>query len=156
MAVVTGSTDPVIYQVDAEQGMIIHEIRPGMNVGGFNGDLALSNDGQRVLLPGQNSGMLVRFDQNDVVPITTTSAVFWTDIRSDGEVGIAGGYNTHLIDMATGSILGTTSGISLNLGAVSPGGDYILGHGSTEKRASGTVPYHEKWNFPNRPGAARF
>lgn len=126
VAVVTGSTDPVIYQIDATNKTIINEIRPGMNVGGFNGDLALSNDGQRVLLPGQNSGMLIRFDQNDVVPITTTSAVFWTDIRSDGEVGIAGGYNTHLIDMATGSILGTTSGISLNLGAVSPSGDYIL------------------------------
>ncbi|MDX1685782.1 MAG: hypothetical protein R3275_11145 [Saprospiraceae bacterium] len=125
VAVVFGST-PAVYQVDVNNRLIAAQIFPDQRVGNFNGHLAMSNDGNRVLLPGNNAGLLIRFDLSDFLTINTGSAVFWTDIQADGQVGVAGGYNTHLVDMNTGIILSTTSGIALNTGAISPSGDFTL------------------------------
>lgn len=126
IAVVFSSNQAEIYQVDPQDREILNVIYPDVAVNSFYGHLAMGADGDRVFLPSSNSGVLIRFDRGDFIPITTSSAVFWTDIRNDGQVAIAGGFNTHLVDMESGAILGTTSGISLLIGSVSASGDYIL------------------------------
>lgn len=125
VAVVFGST-PGVYQVDPSDLTVIGQIFPDGNVNSFYGEMAMTPDGDRVLLPATNAGWLIRFDQGDFLPINTSSAVFWTDIQKDGQYGIAGGFNTHLVDMSTGMIVSTTTGISLNTGAISPSGGEML------------------------------
>lgn len=126
LVAVTFGAMPSVYQIDLSTYDVVAQIVPDDRINTFYGELAMTPDGNRVLLPATNAGWLIRFDQDDFIPLTTTSAVFWTDIDESGEIGIAGGYNTHMVDMNTGQIKSTTSGISLNTGALAPGADYML------------------------------
>lgn len=123
---ITFGSTPSIRQVDPNSLTVIAEINPTDNVGAFNGELAMSDDGNRIFLPGQNQGILIRFDQNDYQVVTTDAAVFWTDKIEGTDIAVAGGFNTHMVDMQSGRVLSTSSGISLLTGSASPSGDFMV------------------------------
>lgn len=126
LVAVSYGADGSVYQIDVATAQVIASVSPAENINWASGALAMSNDGSRLLLPSTNSALYIRMDQLDAQLINTGSAVFWTGISADGTIGVAGGYNTHLVDMTDGKITATTAGISLNLGALSPDGTAMI------------------------------
>jgi DNA-binding beta-propeller fold protein YncE len=147
IAVVFGN-QPMLYQIDPMTHDILATVEPDVNVNNFNGELAMTHDGNRLLLPGTNSAILVRFDHGDYLPITTDAAVFWCDIDGSGTYGVAGGYNAHIVDMQSGVIQATTSGISLNMGSISDDGQYVLAFDPLRRERVETYQFTGNGLFP--------
>ena len=84
-------------------------------------DVAVNLDGTRACVPA-SGGMvaLIRFDQDDVMEVSTTSSPNWVGRSPDFQYAISGQYYLTLIDFETGAVADVSTGRPISNGVVSP------------------------------------
>jgi YVTN family beta-propeller protein len=84
-------------------------------------DVAINLDGSRACVPA-SGGMaaLIRFDQDDVMEVNTTSSPNWVGRSPDFQYAISGQFYLTLIDFETGAVVDVSQGRPISNGVVSP------------------------------------
>jgi YVTN family beta-propeller protein len=92
-------------------------------------EAAMNMDGSKAYLGvSNNQSALVRFATNDFITFSQTYTAFWVGDSPDRTKAISGQYNFSIVDFATEQVLGTASGYSQSVGAVSPFGSRAIGY----------------------------
>jgi YVTN family beta-propeller protein len=89
--------------------------------------VAVNLDGSRALVPSSSGiAALIRFEENDVQEVNTTSSPNWVGSSPDYQYAIAGQFYLTLIDFETGAIAGQSQGRPIQNGIVSPDGNRMV------------------------------
>ncbi|MCB0661864.1 MAG: T9SS type A sorting domain-containing protein [Saprospiraceae bacterium] len=111
------ATQTMTSQVDMGNNSVYSAYsRPGINM-----------DGSKVYIPVQDGNTaLVNLGDQTVKTIATGNTPDWVGQSYDYQYAIAGDYYSAVVDFETGNIVSSTSGISIQNGAVSPAGNHIV------------------------------
>jgi YVTN family beta-propeller protein len=90
-------------------------------------DVAVNEDGRRAFVPSSSGiGALIRFDEEDVFEVNTTSSANWVGRSADFQYAISGQFYLTLIDFETGAIVDQSQGRPIQNGVISPTNNWLV------------------------------
>ncbi len=116
-----------LSRIALETLSLVGQLSPSGSIITTYSAVAVNMDGTRAAVPGQSGVIyLGRFDQGDVMSISVTSSPNWIFSSADYQYAIGGQFYLNVIDFETGEIIGSSQGIPIQNGAVSPANNRLV------------------------------
>lgn len=126
VAASTGN-DGQLSRIELESLSLVGQLSPPGSISSSYSSVAVNMDGTSAIVPGISGAVyLGRFDEQDVVTIDITSSPNWIFSSADYQYAIGGQFYLNVIDFETGAIVGSSQGIPIQNGAVSPANNRMV------------------------------
>ncbi len=126
VAVSTGN-EGQLSRIALETLSLVGQLSPPGSISSSYSSVAVNMDGTRAAVTGLSGTIyLARFDEGDVVDISVTSSPNWIFSSADYQYAIGGQFYLSVIDFETAEIVGSSQGIPIQNGAVSPANNRMV------------------------------
>lgn len=126
VAVSTGN-EGQLSRIALETLSLVGQLSPPGSISSSYSSVAVNIDGTRAAVTGLSGTIyLARFDEGDVVDISVTSSPNWIFSSADYQYAIGGQFYLSVIDFETAEIVGSSQGIPIQNGAVSPANNRMV------------------------------
>lgn len=116
-----------LSRIALETLSLVGQLSPSGSISSTYSSVAVNMDGTRAAVPGLSGTIyLGRFDEGDVVDISVTSSPNWIFSSADYQYAIGGQFYLNVIDFETAAIVGSSQGIPIQNGAVSPANNRMV------------------------------
>ncbi|MEQ8703701.1 MAG: T9SS type A sorting domain-containing protein [Phaeodactylibacter sp.] len=116
-----------LSRVEMASLSLVGQLTPPGSIGSSYSSVAVNMDGTRAAVPSFSGEIyLGRFDEQDVISINTTSSPSWIFSSADYQYAIGGQFYLNIVDFETGAVVGSSQGIPIQNGAVSPTNNRIV------------------------------
>ncbi len=124
--VLNNGTVPAIYQIDLDSLKLDSIVLTGLNLFSLCRDIAPSASGEEVIL-GMGTGLVKADFGSGTFSQVSSNTVFWLQPSFDHQYAMGGGFYSQLVDIAQGTVIGTSTGLSQSKGAVADSSYYAIG-----------------------------
>ncbi|WP_421948312.1 T9SS type A sorting domain-containing protein [Phaeodactylibacter xiamenensis] len=126
VAVSTGN-EGQLSRIALETLSLVGQLSPPGSISSSYSSVAVNMDGTRAAVTGLSGTIyLARFDEGDVVDVSVTSSPNWIFSSADYQYAIGGQFYLSVIDFETAEIVGSSQGIPIQNGAVSPANNRMV------------------------------